>query len=54
MVDPHRPGHELMYYPRFTNLLIADIVVINKVESANQKDVDKVRENNINKYNPKQ
>jgi predicted GTPase len=52
VVDPHRPGHELLYYPGFTNLLIADIVVINKVESANQKDVDTVREN-INKYNPK-
>lgn len=51
VVDPHRPGHELNYYPGFTNLLIADVVVINKVESADQKNVNAVREN-IKKYNP--
>lgn len=52
VVDPHRPGHELMYYPGFTNLLISDAVVINKIESADQEDVNTVREN-IKKFNPK-
>ncbi|MBK8981134.1 MAG: GTPase [Ignavibacteria bacterium] len=52
VVDPHRPGHELKYYPGFINLLIADIVVINKIDSADQSDVNIVREN-IEKYNPK-
>ncbi|MBS1553167.1 MAG: GTPase [Bacteroidetes bacterium] len=51
VVDPHRPGHELLYYPGFTNLLISDVVVINKIESADQEDVNTVREN-IKKYNP--
>jgi len=51
VVDPHRPGHELMYYPGFTNLLISDVVVINKIDSADQKDVNTVR-NNIKKFNP--
>ncbi|MBK6536424.1 MAG: GTPase [Ignavibacteria bacterium] len=51
VVDPHRPGHELLYYPGFTNLLISDVVVINKVESANQEDVNTVRDN-IKKFNP--
>jgi len=52
VVDPHRPGHELKYYPGFINLLIADIVVINKIDSADHSDVNIVREN-IEKYNPK-
>lgn len=52
VVDPHRPGHELNYYPGFTNLLIADVVVINKIESADQKNVNIVREN-IKKFNPR-
>jgi len=52
VLDPHRPGHELVYYPGFTNLLIADAVVINKIDSANQKDIFTVR-NNVEKYNPK-
>ncbi|MBV6478811.1 MAG: hypothetical protein HGGPFJEG_01568 [Ignavibacteria bacterium] len=52
VLDPHRPGHELIYYPGFTNLLIADIIVINKIDSANQADILSVRKN-IEKYNPK-
>jgi len=51
VVDPHRPGHELIYYPGMTNLLIADVVVINKVGSAPPENVSIVREN-ILKYNP--
>ncbi|MBC8490123.1 MAG: GTPase [Bacteroidetes bacterium] len=52
VVDPHRPGHELGYYPGMTNLLIADVVVINKVGSAPPENVSIVREN-ILKHNPK-
>lgn len=52
VVDPHRPGNELTYYPSLTNLLLADIVVINKIDSANPENVRTVR-NNIIKYNPK-
>jgi predicted GTPase len=52
VVDPHRPGHELTYYPSLTNLLLADIVVINKIDSANAENIRIVRDN-IRKYNPK-
>jgi predicted GTPase len=43
VVDPHRPGHETTYYPGETNLRMADIVVINKIETANPEDVESVR-----------
>ena len=52
VVDPHRAGHELHYYPGLTNLLLSDIVVINKIDSANPEDVYKVRQN-IERVNPK-
>jgi predicted GTPase len=45
LVDPHRPGHELTYYPGETNLRMADVVVINKVVTADPANVQKVREN---------
>jgi predicted GTPase len=45
VVDPHRAGHELSYYPGATNLLLADVVLINKVDSVDRVNVDKVREN---------
>jgi len=51
VVDPHRPGHERMYYPGETNLLMADIVVINKIDTANGEDVEDVRAN-IRDVNP--
>ncbi|MBN1213708.1 MAG: GTPase [candidate division Zixibacteria bacterium] len=51
VVDPHRPGHELSYYPGQNNLLLADVVVINKIDSANPEDVMIVREN-VRNYNP--
>lgn len=41
--DPHRPGHETAYYPGETNLLMADIAVINKVDSAEAENIEKVR-----------
>jgi len=43
VVDPHRPGHERTYHPGETNLLLADAVVINKVDSAEPDDVNDVR-----------
>ena len=50
VTDPHRPGHELAYYPGETNLMMADAVVINKVDTADPKGVDTVRKNlqNVN------
>ncbi|MEE9190069.1 MAG: GTP-binding protein, partial [Candidatus Neomarinimicrobiota bacterium] len=51
VVDPHRPGHELSYYPGETNLLMADVVVINKIDTADGKSVDEVRWN-IRETNP--
>jgi len=52
VADPHRPGHELSYYPGEVNLRRADVVVINKVDTAAPQDVEVVREN-IRKSNPK-
>lgn len=51
VVDPHRPGHELSYYPGETNLLMADVVVINKIDTADVDNVATVREN-IRQVNP--
>lgn len=52
VVDPHRPGHEMGYYPGLTNLLLANAIVINKIDSANPHDINTVRENSI-KLNPR-
>jgi len=52
VADPHRPGHELTYYPGATNLLLADVVIINKVESAARENIDIVRRN-IREVNPR-
>ncbi len=49
--DPHRPGHETRYYPGETNLLMADIAVVNKVDSAPESGVAAVLEN-IRRMNP--
>jgi len=51
VVDPHRPGHEVTYYPGETNLRLADVIVINKVDTADPEDV-KVVEANIARVNP--
>ena len=51
VADPHRPGHELSYYPGETNLLRADVVVINKVDSADKADLARLEEN-IKTHNP--
>lgn len=42
LVDPHRPGDELAYYPGETNLLLADVFLINKVGTAEPQNVDQV------------
>jgi len=52
VVDPHRPGHELSYYPGEVNLRRADVVVINKVDTAAAQDVETVRKN-VRVSNPK-
>ncbi|MCK4936929.1 MAG: hypothetical protein KAR84_08760, partial [Elusimicrobiales bacterium] len=51
VTDPLRPGHEELYYPGTTNLRTADIVIINKVDSAKAEDIEEVRAN-IKKLNP--
>jgi len=45
ITDPHRPGHEITYYPGETNLRMADVVVINKIDTADYEDIEEVREN---------
>ncbi|MDR4504561.1 MAG: cyclic 2,3-diphosphoglycerate synthase [Candidatus Scalindua sp.] len=52
LVDPHRPGHEVTFYPGETNLILADIIIISKEDSASDEDIQTVREN-IKKMNPK-
>src|SRR3989440_1065221 len=52
VVDPHRPGHELRYHPGETNLRMADVCVVNKIDSATQEGIDAVlssiHDNNAN------
>jgi predicted GTPase len=52
VVDPHRPGHEMSYYPGNVTLRIADAVVINKIDSAEPAGVETVRRN-ISAVNPR-
>ena len=52
VADPHRPGHEMIYYPGNTSLRLADAVVINKMESADGDDILTVMKN-IRNVNPK-
>jgi predicted GTPase len=42
VVDPHRPGHELRYHPGETNLRMADVCVVNKMDTATQEGIDAV------------
>ncbi len=51
VMDPHRAGHELRYYPAEVNMRMADVFVINKVDTAKPSDIDIVRES-IAKVNP--
>ena len=50
--DPHRVGHETTYHPGETNLLLADVAVINKVDSAAPEDVETLKRT-IRRHNPK-
>jgi predicted GTPase len=52
VTDPHRPGHELSYFPGRINLLLADVVVINKIDTASADQVQAVREN-VLRLNPR-
>lgn len=52
VVDPHRPGHERSYHPGETNVRLADIVVVNKVDSASPANVRTVIEN-VKAINPR-
>lgn len=52
VVDPHRPGHELNYYPGEATLRLADVVVINKIDTADAANIQTLREN-IQKAAPK-
>ena len=51
VADPHRAGHELTYYPGEVNLRIADVVVINKIDSASPEGIETVRQN-VQRVNP--
>lgn len=51
VTDPHRPGHEISYYPGTTNVLLADVIVINKIDSASREGIDAVRAN-VHRLNP--
>jgi predicted GTPase len=51
VVDPHRPGHEMLYYPGETNFRRADVLVVNKLNTASQENVDLIMAN-IQKINP--
>ena len=51
VVDPHRPGHERSYYPGATNVRIADVIVVNKVDSATREGIEAVL-SNIREMNP--
>jgi len=51
VADPHRPGHESRYYPGETNALMADVFVINKVDTADPDNVIQLREN-LRQLNP--
>ena len=45
VVDPHRPGHELSFHPGEANVRAADVVIINKVDTAAKEDTETVRQN---------
>lgn len=52
VLDPHRPGHELTYYPGEVCMRTADVSIINKVDSATAENI-KIVEDNIKQANPK-
>lgn len=52
VADPHRAGHELAYYPGESNLRAADVVVLNKIDTADLANISRVRKN-VRMVNPK-
>ncbi len=52
VVDPHRPGHEVTYHPGETNVRLADVIVINKIDTADLESIELVRAN-VREVNPK-
>ncbi|QQG38649.1 MAG: GTPase [Candidatus Woesearchaeota archaeon] len=52
VADPHRVGHELTYYPGFVNFLTADVIIINKIDSAKKKDIETIKKH-AKQYNPR-
>jgi predicted GTPase len=52
VADPHRPGHEIRYYPGETNLYLADVIVLNKMDSATPEGIDEVSRN-VARRNPR-
>ncbi len=51
IVDPHRAGHETSYYPGETNVLLSDVIIINKVDTAPPEGIQAVRES-VRRLNP--
>ncbi len=51
LADPHRPGHEAMFYPGEANVRMADVVILNKVDTAKSEDVEQV-ERSVKRLNP--
>ncbi|HIJ98957.1 TPA: GTPase [archaeon] len=52
LVDPLRPGHEILYYPGMTNLLMADVIVVAKEKSATKENIERVKKN-VRTFNKK-
>jgi predicted GTPase len=52
LLDPHRPGHETSYYPGETNFRMANLLIVNKVDTADPKNVEQLLES-CRRYNPK-
>ncbi len=52
VADPHRPGHEVSYHPGETNLRLADVVIINKVDTADLDHIARVRDS-VQQVNPR-
>jgi len=51
VTDSHRPGHEVSYFPGEVNLRMADVIIINKIDTSNPEGVELIREN-ISRVNP--
>ena len=52
VLDPHRAGHELLYHPGEANFRMADVIIVNKIDTAKKEDIRMVL-NNIKQINPK-